>query len=55
MERRDMNKSKHLDEVVYLDEVVVVAPPPRRKGKIKVRLVYKGRGKPPTLLDPWDY
>jgi hypothetical protein len=27
-------------------EAYVVPPPPRRQGKIKVRLIYKGRGRP---------
>ena len=35
-------------------DAVVVPPPPRRSGTIRVRLIYKGRSKPIPVEDPWE-
>lgn len=33
-------------------DVVLDPPPPRRKGSISVRLVYRGRSRPLPIVDP---
>ncbi|MYB94206.1 hypothetical protein F4Y43_10125 [Candidatus Poribacteria bacterium] len=35
-------------------DAVVVPPPPRRSGTIRVKLIYKGRSKPIPDDDPWE-
>ena len=35
-------------------DAVVVPPPPRRSGTIRVKLIYKGRSKPIPDEDPWE-
>lgn len=35
-------------------DAVVIPPPPRRSGTIRVRLIYKGRSKPIPIEDPWE-
>ena len=43
------------DEEDILDwDAVVVPPPPRRSGTIRVKLIYKGRSKPIPDDDPWE-
>ena len=42
-----VNHPDRLDWDAYLD-----TPPPRRSGTIKVRLSYRGRGKPIPSADP---
>lgn len=41
-----MATKKELGEDDVDEDAILVAPPPKRKGKIKAKLVYKGRGKP---------
>ena len=35
-------------------DAVVVPPPPRRSGTIRVKLIYKGRSKPIPDENPWE-
>ena len=43
------------DEDDILDwDFTITPPPPRRSGKIRVRLIYKGRSKPMPVEDPWE-
>ena len=35
-------------------DVAITSPPPRRSGTIRVRLVYKGRGKPFPVENFWE-
>ena len=35
-------------------DAVIVPPPPRRSGTIRVKLIYKGRSKPIPIEDPWE-
>ncbi len=41
------------EDILKLD-VVTVAPPPRRSGIIRVKLIHKGRSKPIPIEDPWE-
>ena len=40
------------EDILNLD-AVIVTPPPRRSGTIRVKLIYKGRSKPIPVEDPW--
>ena len=40
------------EDLLNLD-AVVVTPPPRQSGTIRVKLKYVGRSKPIPLEDPW--
>ena len=42
------------EEDVLNWDAVVVPPPPRRTGTIRVKLIYKGRSKPIPIEDPWE-
>ena len=42
------------EEDVLNWDAVVVPPPPRRSGKIRVNLIYKGRSKPIPDENPWE-
>ena len=42
------------DEEDLLNWEVVVPPPPRRSGTIRVRLIYKGRSKPMPVENFWE-
>ena len=33
---------------------VIVTPPPRQSGTIRVKLIYKGPSKPIPVEDPWE-
>ena len=35
-------------------DAVIVTPPPRPSGTIRVRLIYKGRSKPVPVENPWE-
>lgn len=35
-------------------DVAIVAPPPRQSGTIRVKLIYKGRGKPFPVENFWE-
>ncbi|MCE2412764.1 hypothetical protein J4G07_02060 [Candidatus Poribacteria bacterium] len=41
------------EDILNLD-AVIVTPPPRRSGTIRVKLIYKGRSKPIPVEDPWE-
>lgn len=41
------------DEDILDWDAYIEAPPPRRSGTIKVKLIYIGRGKPIPVEDPW--
>ena len=41
------------EDILNLD-AVIDAPPPRRSGTIRVKLIYKGRSKPRPVEDPWE-
>lgn len=41
------------EDILKLD-AVTVAPPPRRSGTIRVKLIPKGRSKPIPAEDPWE-
>ena len=53
-------QQQHLDFPAYDEEdilnwdAVVVPPPPRRSGTIRVKLTYKGRSTPIPDEDPWE-
>lgn len=42
------------EEDVLNWDAVVVPPPPRRSGTIRVKLIYKGRSKPIPDENPWE-
>ncbi len=42
------------EEDVLNWDAVVVPPPPRRSGTIRVKLIYKGRSKPIPDDNPWE-
>lgn len=42
------------EEDVLNWDAVVVPPPPRRSGTIRVKLIYKGRSRPIPIEDPWE-
>ena len=41
------------EDILNLD-AVIVTPPPRQSGTIRVKLIYKGRSKPIPVEDPWE-
>ena len=41
------------EDILNLD-AVIVTPPPRQSGTIRVKLIYKGRSKPIPIEDPWE-
>ena len=42
------------EEDILNVDAVIVTPPPRRSGTIRVKLIYKGRSKPIPVEDPWE-
>ena len=41
------------EDILNVDAVIVI-PPPRQSGTIRVKLKYKGRSKPIPVDDPWE-
>ncbi len=41
------------EDILNLD-AVIVTPPPRESGTIRVKLIYKGRRKPLPVENPWE-
>ena len=41
------------EDILNLD-AVIVTPPPRPSGTIRVKLIYNGRRKPIPVEDPWE-
>ena len=41
------------EDILNLD-AVIVTPPPRRSGTIRVKLIYNGHSKPIPAEDPWE-
>ncbi len=42
------------EEDILNVDAVIVTPPPRQSGTIRVRLKYIGRSKPIPVQDPWE-
>ena len=42
------------EEDILNVDAVIVPPPPRQSGTIRVRLKYIGRSKPIPVEDPWE-
>jgi hypothetical protein len=53
-------QTQHLAFPVYDEEdilnldAVIVTPPPRRSGTIRVKLIYEEPSKPIPVEDPWE-
>lgn len=45
--------SYHEEDLLDWD-AVIIPPPPRRSGTIRVRLIYKGRSKPFPVENFWE-
>ena len=41
------------EDILNLD-AVIITPPPRQSGTIRVKLIYKGRSKPMPVENPWE-
>ena len=41
------------EDILNLD-AVIVTPPPRRSGTIRVKLIYEEPSKPIPVANPWD-
>ncbi len=50
-EGHDVSPAAIVDEDLLDWDARIAVPPPRRRGTIRVRLVYKGRAKPPPIAD----
>ena len=42
------------EEDILNVDAVIVTPPPRQSGTIRVKLKYMGRSKPMPVEDPWE-
>jgi hypothetical protein len=50
---REDRKRRENQEYTYPDEIILT-PPPRQEGTIKVKLKYAGRSKPPVIENPYE-
>ena len=42
------------EEDTFNLDAVIVTPPPRQSGTIRVKLIYNGHNKPIPAEDPWE-